>query len=116
MGRGLAWVVGVVRAITGVVLLGAAGRAATRWVGSDGPAERYFVRGIGGRDLVIGGGLLHALASDRDPGPWLTASVLGDATDAVAGLGLDDDHGRTAMVVAGGFGLLGLLARASSSE
>ena len=116
MGRALAWVVGVVRAVTGVVLLGAAGQSAQRWVGSDGTTERYFVRGIGGRDLVLGGGLVHALATDRDPGPWLTASVLGDVTDAVAAVALDDEHGRTAMLVAGGFGLVGLVARLATAD
>ncbi len=111
MGTVLAWVVGVVRALTGVVLLAATEQSAERWVGASGPREQYFVRGIGGRDLVIGGGLVHALVTDRDPRPWLTASVLGDVTDAVAAVGLDEDHRRTAAAVAGGFGVLGALAR-----
>lgn len=112
MGRVLAWVVGVVRAVTGVVLLAATERSAERWVGASGPRELYFVRGIGGRDLVIGGGLVHALATGRDPRPWLTASVLGDATDALAATSLDEDHAATAAAVAGGFGVLGGVARA----
>lgn len=108
MGDVLSWVVGVVRAATGVVLLAAPGRAGERWVGDDGTRVATLVRGIGGRDLVLGVGLCAALVGDRDPRPWLLASVGGDVADAAAALALDD--GRTVVGVASGFGVLGLVA------
>lgn len=108
-----AWTIGVVRALTGVAFLAAPGRAASSWVGDDGDRSRYFVRAVGGRDLAIGAGLLWALGRGGDPMPWLGASVLGDAADALSSPALDDEHRTTAAAIAGGFGALGLATAAA---
>lgn len=110
MGTALLWVIGVGRALTGIVLLAAPERSAERWAGSTSPVAAYFVRGIGGRDLAIGAGLIAALLGGRDTRPWLGASVAGDVADAVAAVALDDEHARKAASIAGGFGVLGVLA------
>ena len=104
------WTIGVLRAATGVWLLASADSAARRWVGDDGVSAQYLTGAIGGRDIAIGAGITWAMIGDRDPLPWLAASVLADGVDAATGAGLlSGDRRRTTMAVAGGFGFAGAL-------
>jgi len=59
------------------------------WVGDDGrtPGGRLLARGLGGRDLVLGLGVLAALdRGDAAAKDWIRASAVADASDAVATL------------------------------
>ena len=82
-------------------LIAAPGREAGGWIGSDDPPTHVLARCLGARDIVLGAGLVVAVAHDRDPATWLAGSVLADAADA------------TATLAAGGSALFGAwLARA----
>ena len=113
------WAIGGLRAATGVWLLASSQSAAQRWVGDDGVGARYLAGAVGGRDLVIGTGIMWSMFDERDPLPWLMASVVADGVDAATGAGLlSGERRQTTMAVAGGFGLVGavtaLLFRSSS--
>ena len=102
------WAIGGLRAATGVWLLADAQSAAQRWVGDDGVGAQYLAGAVGGRDLVIGTGIMWSMLGERDPLPWLAASVVADGVDAATGAGLlSGDRRRTTIAVAGGFGLAG---------
>ena len=58
----------------------------SRWVGEDGTSEGSgaLLRAVAGREIAFALGSLEAVRSERDPAPWLAASVLVDGTDGVA--------------------------------
>ncbi len=101
-------VVGAGRALTGLAFLARPEPAARSWVGEVSTGTTYLTRGIGARDLVIGGGILWAVVADATPAAWVIASVIGDASDAAfAAAELDGERKRRALLLAGGFGVLG---------
>lgn len=102
---------GIGRALTGVVFLAAPGRAADSWVGSSSTESRYLVRAVGGRDLVIGAGVLRGLASGRSSPAWLAASIGSDLVDASMGaLMLDGAERKKSLAFGLGFAALGVAA------
>jgi hypothetical protein len=111
--------VGAIRALTGVAFLAAPRRPAEAWVGETSRPVQYLVRSVGGRDLVIGAGVIAAIALDHPVWPWLTASIVGDLVDAGAStVMLDGRPRRNTLAFAGGFAVLGgiALARALASD
>jgi hypothetical protein len=103
----LAIAFGVGRVVIGAALIAAPGRVAGGWIGSDDPPTHVLARCLGARDIVLGAGLVAAVAHDRDPGTWLAGSVLADAADATATLAAGDHIPR--------FGRLGTTALAGGS-
>jgi hypothetical protein len=57
-----------------------AGRALAGAGGAE-PDAQNFLRGMGGREVGLGLGLLAALRTDGPVRPWLTAGVLADSGD-----------------------------------
>ncbi|MDQ4132272.1 MAG: hypothetical protein M3179_03495 [Actinomycetota bacterium] len=58
------------------------------WVGSDAstPGAVFLARGMGGRDVALGLGLLLAAHRNAPVRGWLEAGMLADGTDAVSSL------------------------------
>lgn len=85
-----------VQSLVALVALGRTGAGITafaqpegvaRLAGADrGTASRagVFVRLFAARELALGLGTLNAIRAGRDVRPWVIASALGDAGDAVA--------------------------------
>jgi hypothetical protein len=113
----LALAFGAGRVLIGAALLAAPGSIARSWVGVDGAAAGVLARCLGGRDVVIGGGLAATAARGQDPTAWLVGGVLADVVDGVSTLAAGDHiprNGRLATTaLAGGSALFGAwLARA----
>ena len=53
--------------------------------GAAAPDAKAFLRGMGGREIGIGLGLLNAIRSGERVQPWLIAGVLADSGD-IAGI------------------------------
>lgn len=53
--------------------------------GGAAPDARAFLRGMGGREIGLGVGLLTAMSNHRRLRPWLIAGVLADSGD-IAGI------------------------------
>jgi hypothetical protein len=86
------------------------------WIGglARNPGAQFFCRLVGARDLVLGAGVLAALATDADLRPWLLAGVGADAADFAATVAMRDELPRAAvanaMATTLGAVALGLLA------
>jgi hypothetical protein len=72
----------------GRILFGVAALAAPRTTGQllagDGgatPDAQAFLRGMGGREIGLGLGLLVTIRADRPVRPWLAATILADGSD-----------------------------------
>ena len=50
-------------------------------------AVRIFARSYGTRDTVLGIGMLGAIATESDTGPWLQAGILSDLLDVAVQVG-----------------------------
>jgi hypothetical protein len=76
------------RVLVGAALTLAPGPAASGWIGPDAarPGTRAMIRGLGGRDVSLGAGVLYAASGGSPLRPWLAASALADATDFAATL------------------------------
>ena len=63
-------------------------RAIQMWTGerTTSPAVLMGARGLGGRDMVIGAGILISLEEGKGAREWLQASAVADASDAVGTL------------------------------
>jgi hypothetical protein len=86
--RLIAQVIAGGRVVIGAALLAAPTLITRHWVGED-EGERLGTRvmamGLGGRDLVIGAGVLAALNAGGDTAkPWLLASAGADLFDLIA--------------------------------
>jgi hypothetical protein len=79
---------GLVRVAFGAVVLIAPRWGIRVWLGDrdPSPAARAATRGLGGRDIALGLGLLTALENDGPAARWLEAGAVADASDAVAAL------------------------------
>lgn len=88
--RLLAQLVAGGRVVIGITLLAAPQVVARHWVGeAEGGrlGTRVMAMGLGGRDLVIGAGVLAALNAGSDAAkPWLVASAAADLFDLGATL------------------------------
>ena len=80
----LAIAFGAGRVLVGAALLATPGPITRAWVGDAGAPAQLLGRCLGARDAVIGGGLVAAVARDRDPRPWLVGGVLADTVDGAA--------------------------------
>ena len=79
MGAQLGWT----RTIIGLALIVGA-RPLLRLAGADSSgAAEAALRGLGGRDMVIGAGLVSSL-DDATVSRWITAGIASDAFDAMA--------------------------------
>ena len=101
--RTLAQLIAGGRVAMGVTLLASPARVTRAWVGeaeAERPGARVLAAGLGGRDLVIGAGVL---ASVRSGGhlPWLVASACSDLFDLVATLRLRAELPRDGVIVTG---------------
>ena len=74
------------RLVLGGVLTVAPGLMTRAWVGESTTGAKVLGAGFGARDVAIGAGLWHALASGADARPWLLAGAAGDAVDLLATL------------------------------
>ena len=85
--RSIARITAAGRVAIGTALL-VAPRAVTRgWIGEAGgePGAKLLARGLGGRDLVLGLGVINALDRGDPRAPdWVRASALADVADAAA--------------------------------
>jgi hypothetical protein len=86
----LATVLGAGRALLGLALLVCPGPILRRWIGRDDARAGLLARGLGGRDVALGAGVVLAVARDGDPAPWLAAGVVADVSDAAATLAVGD--------------------------
>ncbi len=106
--RILAQTIAAGRVAVGLTLMAAPTVVTRHWVG-ESEGERLGARvmgaGLGGRDVVIGAGVLAALRTNGARS-WLVASALADAFDLVATLRARDELPRGAVagtvLVAGG--------------
>ena len=84
--RSIARITAAGRVAIGAALL-VAPRAVTRgWIGEPGgqPGAKLLARGLGGRDLVLGLGVINALdRGDPRAQDWVRASALADGADAL---------------------------------
>ena len=70
----------------GVGLAALPDRFATPWIGSDAqrkPAQ-VPIRGLGARDIALGGGIVLEALRGGDMRPWLIGCVLSDVVDVVS--------------------------------
>jgi hypothetical protein len=85
--RSIARITAAGRVAIGTALL-VVPRAVTRgWIGEAGgaPGAKLLARGVGGRDLILGLGVINALdRGDPRAQDWVRASALADGADAVA--------------------------------
>lgn len=118
--RDIAFSIAAGRVAIGAGLLAVPALAGSGWVGraAGAPATQLFVRATGARDVGIGLGVISALRGKRrDLRPWLLASLIADAADAVATLlarsELPPVAAANAVAVAGGSAVIDavLLAR-----
>ena len=106
------------RLLFGAGLLLAPATAGRLMAGAGGaaPDAQAFLRGMGGRELGIGLGLLSAERSRGPVRPWLAAGVLADAGDVVGILGawraMQADRRLPGIAFAGGAALAGLVVLA----
>ncbi len=102
------------RIAIGAAALAAPGMAGRFMFGPDGsrPATRMLARMTGGRDLVLGLGVVIALDRGAPVRGWLEAGAVADTVDLVACVLARDEMPRSAyintMALAGGAALAGL--------
>lgn len=66
------------------------------WTGASQPdfPTNMITRGLGARDVAIGAGVIAGLEGAWSPRPWLQASAVADAADALGTLGSFSELGR----------------------
>ncbi len=79
---------GMGRALLGAFLFVAPRRMARIWAGDEtpSPSARVFARGLAGRDLAIGIGVMATAEDEEGRGQWLEAAAMSDAADALASM------------------------------
>jgi hypothetical protein len=75
------------RILFGVAALAAPGTTGRLLAGNGGaaPDAQAFLRGMGGREIGLGVGLLVTIRAKRPVRPWLAAALLADSSD-IAGI------------------------------
>ena len=91
------------------------------WIGRDASTRgaQALTRGFAGRDVVLGAGVLAAVAGGRDVAPWLAAGAAADTVDLVATAVAGDAltaRPRIATIAAAGVAALTGFALAAASE
>jgi hypothetical protein len=84
--RQLVRMLAVGRVVVGAALTLVPGVAGKLWVGdaASSPATRLAFRTMGIRDLALGAGTLHALATGEPARPWVLLGGVSDVVDAGA--------------------------------
>lgn len=114
--RTLAQVIAAGRVVIGAALLVAPTPITRRWVGEDEGGRvgaRVLAMGLGGRDVVVGAGVLTALSAGGDSAkPWLIGSIVADVCDMAAILRASRELDTSAVagtaIVAGGAAAAGV--------
>ena len=72
----------------GAAAMLAPGRVGALLLGPEGHSDpiRPLMASYGTRDVLLGAGLVHALAADRSPRPWLAAGCAADVLDVAVQL------------------------------
>jgi hypothetical protein len=85
------------RVAVGSALIAAPGRVAPTWLGPMGRDEgaQFFCRLVGVRDVVMGAGVLAAMAGGGPVRGWLLAGAVADAADMAGTLAVADRLPRT---------------------
>jgi hypothetical protein len=110
--RTIALVAGVGRILIGAPL-SARPDIARRWIGDDaaGRASQALTRGLAGRDIALGAGLMAAVIRDEGVPLWLAAGAIADTADlvgtAIAGDALPTRPRIATMALAGAAALVG---------
>lgn len=115
----LARTLGLMRAAVGAVCLFWPRRLARLWTGDATPSTAMAMRGLGGRDLALGLGLLRAIENEGHVARWLEAGAVADASDTLAALANSDlPPARRLMflLTAGGAAGLGLYLAAGLED
>jgi hypothetical protein len=75
------------RLVFGIAALAVPGTSGAVLAGEGGgtPDAQAFLRGMGGREIGLGLGLLGAIRTNHPVAPWLVAGVLADCSD-IAGI------------------------------
>lgn len=95
----------------GVALAAAPGRVGTSWIGKDArrTPPQVPIRGLGVRDVAVGGGIVAAALGGDDLRPWLAGCAAADLADVAAILAAGDGvPGRAragTLAIAGGSAL-----------
>jgi hypothetical protein len=107
------------RIAIGAALVVAPRLTARTWIGADArlPGATVLARGLGARDILLGGMVLHTIDHPEVAPRWLAATAACDAADFAAGAAVRDElpgaRGLLGMAVAGGAAVAGLaLSRA----
>ena len=76
----------------GIGLAAAPGKLGSSWIGSDAQREaaQVPIRGLGMRDVAVGGGIAAAALAGQDLKPWLLGCVAADLMDVAAILAAGD--------------------------
>lgn len=118
--RDQARVLGLMRAAIGAACLLWPRRMTRLWTGEAATATGAMaLRGLGGRDLALGVGLLRALEEEGHVARWLEAGAIADASDGLAAMANSElPPGRRLMFLlgAGGAAALGLYLAASIED
>lgn len=102
---------GLMRAAIGAACLLFPRRLARLWMGDATASTAMAMRGLGGRDLALGLGLLRALEDEGHVARWLEAGAVADASDtlsAVTASEMPSTRRLLSLLVAGGATGLGL--------
>lgn len=92
----------------GVALAALPNRVGTAWIGTDAQRTppQVPIRGLGARDIALGGGVVLEALRGGDMRPWLLGCVLSDIVDvgsiAVAGVAVPAKARIGTIAVAGG--------------
>ena len=122
--RLLAQIIAAGRVAIGATLFASPSLVARGWVGpleGDRTGTRTMAMGLGARDMVVGAGVLAALAAGNGSAkPWLVGSVVADAMDLAATLRNADNIPASSVVavgaVAGGAALAGAYVLATIDD
>jgi hypothetical protein len=76
----------------GIALAAAPGRVGSSWIGTDAQRTppQIPIRGLGARDVAVGGGIVAAALGGGDLRPWLLGCVVADLVDVGAILAAGD--------------------------
>jgi hypothetical protein len=107
------------RVVFGAAALAAPGATGQLLAGDGGaaPDAQAFLRGMGGREIGLGVGLLIAIRANRPVRPWLAAALLADGGD-IAGIAgawrhMDPSKRRLGLATAGGAAATGAILLAT---
>ena len=88
--------------------------------GGAAPDAQAFLRGMGGREIGLGLGLLAMIRADRPVKPWLIATLLADASDITGITGawrhMDPSKRLLGLGTAGGAAAIGAIMLATLSR